>query len=87
MLLAGTKPKLPKAAHAEIGQHLRFVRRHESGNRFDFDNHLAIYENVGAEAFVESDPLSNDRDSELPLKGDSSLCQLARKQHTVLPPC
>jgi len=32
------------------------VRRHESGNRFDFDNHLAIYENVGAEAFVESDP-------------------------------
>jgi hypothetical protein len=39
-----------QAANAEIGQRLRVVCRHEIGNRFDFNDHLAIYENVGAEA-------------------------------------
>jgi uncharacterized protein YfiM (DUF2279 family) len=44
-----------QAAHAEIGQHLRVVCRHKLGNRLDFNDHLAIDENVGAEAFVELD--------------------------------
>ena len=63
-------------AHAEIGQHLRVVCRHEFGNRFDFNDHLAVDENVGAEAFVESYAFVNDWNSDLPLKGDSSLLQL-----------
>jgi hypothetical protein len=65
-----------QAAHAEIGQDLRVVCRHKLGNRFDFNDHLVIDENVGAEAFVELDALVCDRNSDLPLKGDSSLRQL-----------
>ena len=63
-------------AHAEIGQHLRVVCRHQLGNRFDLNDHLASYENVGAKAFVELDALVNDWNSDLSLKGDASLCQL-----------
>jgi hypothetical protein len=66
----------PQATHAEIGKHLRVVCRHELGNRFDFDDHLASYKNVGAEAFVELYALVSDRNSDLPLEGDSSLRQL-----------
>ena len=63
-------------AHAEIGQHLRVVCRHQLGNRFDLNDHLAIYENIGAKAFVELDTLVSDWNSDLSLKGDASLCQL-----------
>ena len=113
------KQPYAEAAHAEIGRHLRVLCRHEFGNRFDFNDHSAVYENVGAEAFVESHALVDDWNSDPPLEGNSSLGQLvtqavlahgfqhartdgpmhldgeaddllgqvARKQHTVLPPC
>src|SRR5690242_9862267 len=63
-------------AHAQIDQHLRVVRRHEVGNCFDFDDHLAIDKNIGAEAFIELDAFVSDRNSDLPVKGDPSLSQL-----------
>lgn len=46
-----------QAAHAEIGQHLRVVCGNEFGNRFDFNDHLAIHENVGAEPSSNWTPL------------------------------
>ena len=65
-----------EAAHDQIGQHLRIVCRSKHGDCFDFNDHLVIDQNVGTEAFIELDALVRDRNSDLPLKGDSGLLQL-----------
>jgi hypothetical protein len=63
-----------QAAHAEVGQDLCVMRRHDIRHDFDFNNQLPIHQNVRAKSFVELDTLVGNRNPGLPFEGDPGLC-------------
>src|SRR5882724_2518439 len=67
----------------QIGQDLFVVDRIERSDRFHFHDHEIIDDQIGAEAFVEPDPIPRDRNRYLSFHGVAMFAQFMRKQHFV----
>ena len=68
---------------AQIGQDLFAVDRIERSDRFQLHDHEIIDDQIGAETFVEPDPIPGDRNRYLSFHGVAVFAQFMRKQHFV----
>ena len=67
----------------QIGQDLFAVDRIERGDRFHFHDHAVVDDQVGAEAFVERDPIPCDRNRDLSLHRVAAFAQFMRERDFV----
>jgi hypothetical protein len=67
----------------QIGQDLFAVDRIQRSDRFQLHDHEIIDDQIGAETFVEPDPIPRDRNSYLSFHGVAVLAQFMRKQDFV----
>ncbi|MEY2536512.1 MAG: hypothetical protein QOG67_252 [Verrucomicrobiota bacterium] len=68
---------------SQVGQYLLAVDRVERGNRFHLDDDAIVDDQVGAKAFVESDPIPYDRNRYLSFHRVSMFAQFMRKRNFV----
>src|SRR5439155_20919956 len=67
----------------QIGQDLFAVDRIERSDRFQLHDHEIIDDQIGAETFVEPDPIPRDRNRYLSFHGVAMFAQFMRKQDLV----
>ncbi len=67
----------------QISQDLFAVDRIERSDRFQLHDHEIIDDQIGAETFVEPDPIPRDRNRYLSFHGVAVFAQFMRKQHFV----
>jgi len=67
----------------QIGQDLFAVNRIERSDRFQLHDHEIIDDQIGAETFVEPDPIPRDRNRYLSFHGVAMFAQFMRKQDFV----
>src|SRR5438132_10903035 len=67
----------------QIGQDLFAVDRIERSDRFHLHDHEIIDDQIGAETFVEPDPIPRDRNRYLSFHGVATFAQFMRKQDFV----
>jgi hypothetical protein len=67
----------------QIGQDLFAVDRIERSDRFQLHDHEIIDDQIGAETFVEPDPIPRDRNRYLSFHGVAIVAQFMRKQDFV----
>src|SRR5947208_504590 len=77
------KEAKPFIHQPQIGQDLFAVDRIERSDRFHLHDHEIIDDQIGAETFVEPDPIPRDRNRYLSFHGVATFAQFMRKQDFV----